>query len=247
MDLNSTIQSCSKGLFIGAQEFGNRQGKRCRSIVFMILPLIAWMPSVSQAEANDRNISAPSPQQVVARTMQGLQAALSLARGNPGDDPSAILMAIDRVISNNVAIPRVTRMTLGRHWVDTSDAQKKQLLTLLHRFALKLVMLIDARPSSLNSGIAFLAGRSDDNVGSHSIVRTMVGDNMRVNYHLCTEQGAWKIYDVTVDGISFMKPVQASMASVVHQHGVDELITRLEARVGVQMMANNAEKNYAAK
>lgn len=61
---------------------------------------------------------------------------------------------------------------------------------------------------------------------------------MRVKYRLCNDQGAWKIYDVVVDYISFGKLTQASVSSVVRQQGVDGLISLLKQKVGTGYPSN---------
>ena len=50
-----------------------------------------------------------------------------------------------------------------------------------------------------------------------------------MNYKfLRLESGEWKIFDVTIDGISLITIYRASYARIIHATGLDGLILRLE-------------------
>ncbi len=129
---------------------------------------------------------------------------------------------------------------LGRHWRQATDGQREQLVTLFHRFACKLLTLTNSTASATDGSggivnITFLPAHISDNDGDRAMVYTLVSfkdaEDMRVNYRLRNDQGAWKIYDVMVDGISFVKLMEASVSSVVRQRGVDGLISLLKQKV----------------
>jgi phospholipid transport system substrate-binding protein len=216
-------------------------------VALLALILILSMPLVLAAETADSAIPAASPQQVVEHTLAEMRAVLFQARGNLKDDPLENFRAIDHIISHNADIPRISRLMLRRHWRKATDGQREQLVTLFHRFASKLLTLINSTVSATaGSGgsvnITFLPTHISGNDGDRAMVHTLVSFkdavDMHVKYRLCNDQGAWKIYDVVIDYISFGKLTQASVSSVVRQQGIDGLISLLKQKVSTGYPSN---------
>jgi phospholipid transport system substrate-binding protein len=224
----------------GATMRFDRCNLNCSFVALLALTLMLPMPLVLAAETADSTIPASSPQQVVEHALAEMRAVLFQARGNLKDDPLEIFRAIDHIISHNTDIPRISRLMLRRHWRKATDGQREQLVTLFHRFASKLLTLTNSMVSATDESggsvnITFLPAHISDNDSEHAMVHTLVSfkdaEDMRVKYRLCNDQGAWKIYDVAIDDISFGKLTQASVSSVVRQQGVDGLISLLKQKV----------------
>ncbi len=211
-----------------------------------LIPSLALIPMLSMPVvfAAESAVSAASPRQVVEHTIAEIQAVLSQARGHLEKDPLEIFGAIDHCITHNADIPHVSRLMLGRHWREASDGQREQLVDLFHRFVLKLLTLTNPTTTSTVSttdgsggidNITFLPAHITDNDGDQAVVPTLVSfedaEDMRVTYRLRNDQGVWKVYDVVVDGISFVRLMRPSVASVIRRHDMDGLISLLEQKV----------------
>jgi phospholipid transport system substrate-binding protein len=65
-------------------------------------------------------------------------------------------------------------------------------------------------------------------------VRTEViqpnGEAVSINYRLYLKNGAWKVYDISVEGVSLVTNFRTSFATEIKQAGLDSLIQRLEAK-----------------
>jgi phospholipid transport system substrate-binding protein len=74
------------------------------------------------------------------------------------------------------------------------------------------------------------------------MVRTLVapsnGDPIQLDYRLEKTDSGWKIYDVTILGVSMVETFRNSFASEVNQNGVDGLIKALADR-NKQLAAGN--------
>jgi phospholipid transport system substrate-binding protein len=53
------------------------------------------------------------------------------------------------------------------------------------------------------------------------------GPPIPVQYSLALADGAWKVYDVVVDGVSLVINYRGSFGDVVREQGLDALIERL--------------------
>jgi phospholipid transport system substrate-binding protein len=191
----------------------------------------------TRAQTTAVHIPEKSAQEVVGRAITEFQQALS----EPSDDPNGSLptrlTTIERVISRNVDIRRTSRLVLGAHWPDATGEERKQFIALFHRFVSRIAVLMASLGTPTDAtdiNISFLPTRTLGDNRYHTIVRTVVSsgsDQVRMDYYLHREQDLWAIYDVVMDGVSFVRPVRASVDSFALNHGIDGLIARLEQKV----------------
>ena len=69
------------------------------------------------------------------------------------------------------------------------------------------------------------------------VVKSEVKDSSSANtvpihYRMHVIDGAWKVVDVSVDGISLVSTYRGSFASEIRENGLDSLIAKLEDRNG---------------
>jgi phospholipid transport system substrate-binding protein len=66
----------------------------------------------------------------------------------------------------------------------------------------------------------------------HATVRTEIkrdsGDRIAVNYSMIKTPEGWKAYDVTIDGISYVKSYHDDFATQIQQQGIESVISRLQ-------------------
>lgn len=122
-----------------------------------------------------------------------------------------------------------SRLVLGRHWREASDKNREAfkdafLDFLVHNYANGLLKY-------QNNKIDFLPVRGDVDP-RHTIVQTKVylddGTAVPVDYVLHKTQDSWKIFDVIIEGISYVNNYRQQFGSEIDQKGMDELIQRLE-------------------
>ncbi|MDX1824100.1 MAG: ABC transporter substrate-binding protein, partial [Thiohalomonadales bacterium] len=75
----------------------------------------------------------------------------------------------------------------------------------------------------------------DDLTSGDVTVRTLVvqsnGETVAINYQLYLRNGEWKVYDISVEGVSLVTNFRTSYATEIKQSGLDSLINRLEAKI----------------
>lgn len=136
---------------------------------------------------------------------------------------------------NDILLPRFDRdyaaqLVLGRHWRDASDAQRERFIdafyrTLLHRYADGVLEFnqdqIEVQPHR---------GSDDDKRTTvKTIVRLDDGTRVPVNYALVNRDGKWLMFDVTIEGISYVRNFRAELHSEVQAKGLEAVIGRLES------------------
>jgi phospholipid transport system substrate-binding protein len=157
----------------------------------------------------------------IVRADKGIQA---------GDHQRAIDLVESKVLPH-FDFDRMTALAVGRDWRQASPAQRKQLAeefrTLLVRTYSNALtaykdQTIEIKPLRMRSG--------DDQV----VVRTLVSQTgakaVSIDYDLARRSDGWKVFDVTVAGVSLVTNYRDSFAQEVRNGGFDGLIRTLQAK-----------------
>ncbi len=140
-------------------------------------------------------------------------------------------------LANEIVLPyfdfeKMSSWVVAKHWRNATDEQKarfvREFRTLLVRtYAIALYEYTDQQA-------VYLPSRSDP-AATETTVKTEVRQSggvppIQINYDLYLKDGAWKVYDVTIEGASLVTNYRSNYASEIRQHGLDSLIAKLAAR-----------------
>lgn len=149
-----------------------------------------------------------------------------------------LLELVDAKVLPHFNFTRMTMLAVGRPWRDASAAQREQLVrqfrTLLVRtYSTALEQYsdqtIEVKPTTMKPG------------DTETTVRTQVnqrgGAPIPMDYRMEKTPQGWKVFDVTVEGVSIVTTYRSTFATEVNKSGIDGLIktitdqnTRLEQR-----------------
>ena len=126
---------------------------------------------------------------------------------------------------------RMTMLAVGRPWRDATPAQREQLVkdfrTLLVRtYSTALEQYsnqtIDVKPAALKPG------------DTEATVRTQInqpgGQPIAMDYRMEKTPQTWKVFDVSIEGVSIVTTYRSSFASEVSKAGIDGLIRSIAAQ-----------------
>ena len=191
-----------------------------------VLLLCCWLPLTGQA--------AIGPQELVQQTTKQTLSRLQSERVVLQQNPNGIYELIKEVISPHFDFVRISAWVLGKHWRTASKEQKLRFVRAFRTLLVRTygVALLDYTDQE----IRYLPLR-DDPANGDVTVRTEViqstGETVSLNYRLYLRNEAWKVYDVSVDGISLVTNFRTSFATEIKQSSLDGLIQRLEDKVAV--------------
>jgi phospholipid transport system substrate-binding protein len=126
-----------------------------------------------------------------------------------------------------------SKWVLGKHWRRADKQQKlrfiREFRTLLVRFYSSALADFLKTNQVQKDMIRFLPyrGESSDDVTIRSEVHAPDGKTIPVNYYLHQTRKGWKVYDVSVEGISMITTYRTSFANEIKLKGVDGLIESL--------------------
>jgi len=151
---------------------------------------------------------------------------------------SKVYQLVEAKILPNFDFNRMTQLAVGRNWPRATPSQKQALVTqfrnlLVRTYSSSLTAFtnqtVEFRPLTMKPG--------DTDVTVHSEIRQPGGQPIPIDYSMYKTSFGWKVYDVTIDGVSLVTNYRASFASTVRQKGIDGLIKTLSdqsARGGAQ-------------
>ncbi len=199
-----------------------------RKIAVATLALGAFaMASAVQAEP-DR-----SPEQVIRDASELAMEAIENRREELKGDRQALFELIDEIL-----LPRWDRnytgqLVMGRYWRDATPEQREAFITGLYR---KLLDSYGEGVLQYDAGqLRIIGTRGDPEQGRvmvDSEVRLDDGTPVPISYRLRIHEGSWKVYDVVVEGISYVTNYRNQYASEFRSKGIERVLEELKVNGG---------------
>jgi len=130
-------------------------------------------------------------------------------------------------------VPGIGRFVLGRYWNQATEEQRAEFVKLFEDY---IAMAYATRLAEYTGETFKVTGSRPDGDGaivSSQILRPGGAPPVKVDWRLTGRNGAYKISDVSVDGISMAVTQRSEFASVIQHNGgqVQGLITMLRQRI----------------
>lgn len=186
---------------------------------FALLGSLVWV----HAAANTQS----TPEALIKTTTDKVLEVLKKEREVINNDPARIYGIVDEYIILHFDFERMSQRVLGKFWHRATPEQqtnfRKQFQTLLvHTYAAALREYTDQK-------VEFLPTRPRE-AGEVS-VRTQIvqsgGPPIPIQYEMYKQSEQWKVYDISIDGVSLVINYRSTFASEIRSNGLDGLIARL--------------------
>jgi len=147
------------------------------------------------------------------------------------EHPGRIYELVNEIVLPHFDFERMSTWVLGKYWRRATPEQRKafieQFRTLLVRtYAKSLSSYTDNKLTYL----PFRGGPSQTDVTVRTEVDQPGGFPIPIDYSLYLKGGEWKVYDVTIDGVSLVTNYRTTFANQIRQDGLDKLIASLASR-----------------
>jgi phospholipid transport system substrate-binding protein len=182
----------------------------------------ALAPAIPAAAAAD-------PAAVVSNL--GSRALEVLGKNNP---QSQRVARFRELLREDFDVPAISRFVLGRYWNVATEEQRAEFVKLFEEY---IALAYSTRLAEYTGETFKVTGSRPDADGaivSSQIVRPAGAAPVKVDWRLTGRNGAYKISDVSVDGISMAVTQRSEFASVIQHNGgqVQGLITMLREKTG---------------
>ena len=174
-------------------------------------------------------LAADTPPDVLARTTtQEVLAILKQDQDIKSGNMSKVYQLVEAKILPNFDFNRMTQLAVGKNWPRATPQQKQALVT---QFRNLLVRTYSSALTAFNNQtVEFkpLTMKPDDtDVTVHTDILQPGGKPLPIDYSMYKTAFGWKVYDVSIDGVSLVTNYRASFASTIRERGIDGLIKTL--------------------
>jgi len=172
-----------------------------------------------------------APQALVQETTDKITSVLRADQDKIKADSNHLLAVVDGIVAPHFDFERMSSWVLGKYWRKAKAGEKtrfaQEFRTLLVRTYAKALndnydKQIDMLPSREKKGGKQVTIRTE--------VQQSAGFPIPINYKMHIKNDAWKIFDVSVDGISLVLNYRTSFAKEIRKDGLQSLIDRLAKR-----------------
>ncbi|MDZ7808811.1 MAG: ABC transporter substrate-binding protein [Arhodomonas sp.] len=173
-----------------------------------------------------------SPEDLVRETTREVRAVLEAHREEIADDPTLVYEYVADLVLPKFDFELMSRFVLGRHWNDASEAQRERFVREFRGLLIRTYGTSLAEYSG--EEVNFPPMQSDPERGRVTVPTEVIqpdGPEIPVNYSLFrNDAGEWRVFDVTIEGVSLIQNYRSSFGTKVRREGLDALIEELAQR-----------------
>jgi phospholipid transport system substrate-binding protein len=194
---------------------------------WLLLSLSLVVPVAAEAPAS----VGESARLVVQNTTTRMLAVLKAEQDNLRQHPERIYDLVDEIVLPHFDFARMSRWVLGKYWREASEEQRARFVEEFRNLLVRTYATALLEYS--NQAVEVLPLRGDAQA-TEVVVRTEVKQPgaypIPINYSMNVEGGDWKVYDVTIDGISLVASYRSTFGNEAARGGVQRVIALLEER-----------------
>jgi phospholipid transport system substrate-binding protein len=179
---------------------------------------------------------AVAPRDVVQSAVGQVVAVLEEAHASRQQPSRASMPAVERtrtelrrIAAELFDFEEISRRALSRHWAGRSRAEQREFVGL---FTDLLERSYVGKIESYSGEKIVYVGETVD--GDYASVRSRIITKRRndttLDYRLHRMEGRWKVYDVLIDGVSFVSTYRSEFNRIIQSASYDELLERLRKK-----------------
>lgn len=173
-----------------------------------------------------------SPVPMLERSANAIIATLKENKGTLKSNPGIIYKAVETHLLPNVDVAGMSRSVLGRQaWNKASASEREQFSRAFTRLVIRTYSSPLAQYS--DETIQFLPLRGSMNsrfMRVNSVIVRSQGQNIPLSYSLVSKNGQWKIYDISVEGVSLLQSFRSQFAQVLQNSSINEVIKQMQQK-----------------
>jgi len=175
-----------------------------------------------------------APDEVIQGAVTELTEKLDGRKEQLAEDKDALYALIDGILLPRFDRKLAAQLVLAKHWRDASEEQRERFIdafynSLLHKYADGILEFDESR-------IEVIAFRGDA-TAKRTLVKTNVtlsdGTKVPVHYDLVNRGDHWLIFNVKVEGISYISNYRTELDAEIRATSLATVIDRLEAEAGI--------------
>jgi phospholipid transport system substrate-binding protein len=174
-----------------------------------------------------------SPEALVRDTASRMLIALEEEKALIQKDKNRIYALVSDIVLPNFDFRRMAAWALGRYWRNATPEQQERFTVEFRQMLVRTYgsTLLDYSDEKINYRLLNPEQGAKD-VTVNTEIEQAGGPTIQINYSMYLSEDGWKVYDVSINGVSLVTNYRTSFASIIRRDGMDSLIRQLEYRNG---------------
>ena len=194
-----------------------------------------WLPILSfLVLANGAVLADDSPNAVIESSVKQLTEQLDGRADELAENRQELYRIIDGILMPRFDRRFAAQVVLAKHWRTASEGQQARFIEAFYRALLRQYAdgILEFDPEM----ITVLPFRGDD-TKKRTRVRSTVslddGSSVSVDYELVKRKAGWLVFNVVIEGVSYVRNFRAELDSEIRASSLDAVIERLESEAGI--------------
>lgn len=171
------------------------------------------------------------PEQLVEQANKQMLSALQQEREEIKKNPARIYALANDIVLPHFDLQRMSAWVLGKHWRKATAVQKQQFPNEFRKLLLRTYATAMAEYSDEKIVVLPVRQQKDNNERQvRTEIQRNTGPAIPVAYRLHKTAGGWKVYDISIDGISLLNNYRRNFSREVRRNGVEGLMKKLSSR-----------------
>lgn len=175
-------------------------------------------------------LAASDPVAQLSQTADQMIVALKSNKASIKSNPAMVEGLARQILLPQVNAELMAKLALGRDAWNNATAQQRVEFT--NAFTTLMIRTYASAFSAYTDQVVkFYPLRSGDLADGRAQIKSEIlqsgGPAIPVNYRLLQQGDAWKVYDITVDGVSLIQSFRSQFANQLSQGGMDQLLATL--------------------
>lgn len=199
---------------------------KLKPLNILLLSALAFLSLAAQAQSPNAVIEDAA--KLLDETLQGRKDELAADRTKLYD------------VINDILMPRfdqtyAAQLVLGPHWKTANKEQRQKFIDAFYENLLQKYAdgVLDYDQSRIEI-LPFRGDASKPRVTVKTMVRLDDGTKVPVDYSLVKRDAGWLLFDVSIEGISYVRNFRAELNAEIQNSGLDAVIARLQRDAGSQ-------------
>ena len=171
------------------------------------------------------------PEVIIKNTTEQVLERVARDKETLKDNPGDMFRLVSDLIFPHFDFGVMSHFVMGKNWKELNDKKKQEFMDqfrklLVRTYASALLEFSDQKISYVPDD----GGVQAKTAKVLQQIETGTGDPMLISYRLHNRKVDWKVFDVSVSGVSLVKTYRASFQSIANSEGIDGLISSLKKK-----------------
>ena len=177
----------------------------------------------------------PDQQNPMALIQSGTERAFQILQESKKGQAPSLRQRKDEIlaiVSEYFNFEEMAKRALGRPWKEQSSDKRQEFAQLFKQLLFNTYISRLENYTGSNERVFYDSEKLD---GDYALVKTHIlyetSNNIGIEYRLRRDGGRWQVYDVAVEGISFVDNYRGQFCSILTNESFDSLLIRLRQKV----------------